>query len=87
LQNYTHKPKINENKDSLKDLDDVINNDGTPKRITMRTLTGLDCYSAPETRQGGEYTEAIDLWGIGILLYYIITGHPPFIHHDETKLK
>lgn len=58
-----------------------------PKRITMRTLTGLDMYSAPETRQGGEYTEAIDLWGIGILLYYMITGHPPFIDHDENRLR
>ena len=53
----------------------------------MRTVTGLDMYSAPETRQGGEYTEAIDYWGIGILLYYIVTGHPPFIDHDETRLK
>ena len=53
----------------------------------MRTLTGLDMYSAPETRQGGEYTESIDLWGIGILLYYIITGHPPFIDHEEKRLK
>jgi serine/threonine protein kinase len=69
------------------DKDEVIEYDGYPMRIKMRTLTGLDMYSAPETRQGGEYTEAIDLWGIGILLYYIITGHPPFIHHDETRLK
>lgn len=69
------------------DKDDVIENDGKPKRITMRTLTGLDMYSAPETRQGGVYTEAIDLWGIGVLLYYIITGHPPFIDHDENRLR
>ena len=44
-------------------------------------------YSAPETRQGGEYTEAIDYWGLGILLYYMVTGHPPFIDHDENRLK
>ena len=48
---------------------EVDANEPVPKRITMRTVTGLDMYSAPETRQGGEYTEAIDLWGIGILLY------------------
>ena len=49
----------------------------------MRTVTGLDMYSAPETRQGGEYDEKVDIWGLGILLYYMIQRQPPFIDHDE----
>jgi len=38
----------------------------------MRTVTGLDAWSAPETRQGGEYTQAIDVWGIGCIMYFIM---------------
>ena len=72
--------------DDLKE-EEVQEDESQPKRITMRTVTGLDMYSAPETRQGGEYTEAIDYWGLGILLYYMVTGHPPFIDHDENRLK
>jgi serine/threonine protein kinase len=75
---------LNFNLDDLKEEDEE---EEPSKRIVMRTVTGLDMYSAPETRQGGEYTEAIDLWGIGIILYFMITGHPPFIDHDENRLK
>ena len=53
----------------------------------MRTMTGLDQWSAPETRQGGEYTQAIDLWGIGVMLYYAVAGQPPFQSHDEDILR
>lgn len=38
----------------------------------MRTLTGLDMWSAPETRQGGNYSESIDYWGIGVITYFMI---------------
>ena len=37
------------NFDDLKD-DEEEEDESQPKRITMRTLTGLDMYSAPETR-------------------------------------
>ena len=52
----------------------------------MRTVTGLDQWSAPETRQGGEYTEVVDLWGVGCIMYYIIARKPPFIDYDERRL-
>ena len=47
-------------------------------RVSMRTCTGIDQWSAPETRIGCEYTEAVDLWGIGVVAYFIITGNAPF---------
>ena len=52
----------------------------------MRTLTGLDMWSAPETRQGVEYSESIDMWGVGVILYYIVMMYPPFNDCDELKL-
>ena len=59
LQNQLNKPQLNKpqlnkpmvdfNFDDLKD-DEEEEDESQPKRITMRTLTGLDMYSAPETR-------------------------------------
>lgn len=52
----------------------------------LRTPTGLDQWSAPETRQGGEYSEVIDMWGVGCILYFLITMHPPFIDNNDGQL-
>jgi serine/threonine protein kinase len=52
----------------------------------MRTRTGLDVWSAPETRQGGNYSESIDYWGIGVIGYFIIMLNPPFYDPNEVKL-
>lgn len=53
----------------------------------MRTVTGLDMWSAPETRQESEYTEIIDSWGVGCVLYFLIMRHPPFVSPDEMRLQ
>lgn len=55
-------------------------------RLTMRTRTGLDSWSAPETRQGGSYEESVDYWGIGVIGYFMVMQHPPFYDSDEVKL-
>jgi serine/threonine protein kinase len=52
----------------------------------LRTPTGLDQWSAPETRHGGEYTESVDYWGIGVILYFLVTFRPPFIDANELRL-
>lgn len=52
----------------------------------MRTKTGLDQWSAPETRQGGNYTEAVDIWGIGVILYFLLMKEPPFMDENEERL-
>lgn len=52
----------------------------------LRTPTGLDQWSAPETRKGGEYTQSVDYWGIGVILYFLITFSPPFSDQNELKL-
>lgn len=46
--------------------------------IKMRKrLVGTFGYLAPEVLNGGEYSEASDLWSIGIILYILMTGIPP----------
>ena len=51
----------------------------TKKRIKMRTVTGFMQYAAPEIAGNkGYYTELIDNWTIGAVLYFMISGDHPF---------
>ncbi|KAL0218138.1 hypothetical protein RCL1_008986 [Eukaryota sp. TZLM3-RCL] len=42
------------------------------------SLVGTIYYIAPEVLGNGEYTTAVDIWSLGILLYFLIKGEYPF---------
>ncbi len=49
------------------------------ENITMLTNLGTINYNSPESLQGfTEYTEQIDLWAAGCILYYMLSGYHPF---------
>jgi calcium/calmodulin-dependent protein kinase I len=41
---------------------------------------------APEVIKGTGYDENIDYWSIGIILYILLCGFPPFFDDDSNKL-
>ena len=46
--------------------------------VYFMTHAGSLEFSAPELLNGARYTEQVDLWSAGMILYYMLTGVKPF---------
>ena len=54
---------------------------GSSRRVAQDELLhgvyGTSYYVAPETLEGG-YDHSADVWAVGVLLYILLSGEPPF---------
>jgi len=51
-----------------------------------RTLCGTDAYMAPEMVARRSYGRAVDFWSLGVLIYEMLAGKPPFAAKDVKDL-
>ena len=54
-------------------------------RITMKARVGTAYYIAPEIIQG-KYDEKCDVWSMGVILYVLICGAPPFYGRNDREV-
>ena len=47
-------------------------------REKIYSMVGTVDYIAPEVFSNKGYTETVDWWSLGTLLYEMVMGHPPF---------
>jgi serine/threonine protein kinase len=47
---------------------------------------GTLIYMAPEVALKQDYTKSVDIWSIGIIMYYVLTGgrHPLYISNADN---
>ena len=66
----------------LRDFDHIgiLDEDGR-----CATTCGLLDYAAPELLRRGDHGAPVDWWGLGVLLYEICVGEPPFFGDDAVE--
>eukprot|EP00922_Rhytidocystis_sp_ex-Travisia-forbesii_P041839 GHVS01062516.1.p1 GENE.GHVS01062516.1~~GHVS01062516.1.p1 ORF type:complete len:936 (+),score=181.54 GHVS01062516.1:25-2808(+) len=62
-----------------------------PRRCSAtKAVVGTIYYIPPEVLQHAEYTTAVDMWALGVVVFMMLSGHPPFYsksrHHTIKQI-
>ncbi|XP_066487545.1 serine/threonine-protein kinase 33 isoform X2 [Tiliqua scincoides] len=52
----------------------------------FQSTCGTPIYMAPEVISAHDYSQQCDVWSIGVIMYMLLCGEPPFMAGSEEKL-
>jgi serine/threonine protein kinase len=77
-------------RDFVKVLDFGVAKLTDPELAAVQTRTGVNVgtpeYMAPEQCEGKDLDARVDVYGVGVLLYQLVVGKPPFEGSDEYEV-
>ncbi|KAM5247407.1 serine/threonine-protein kinase 33 [Ctenodactylus gundi] len=56
------------------------------KEAMMQATCGTPIYMAPEVINAHDYSQQCDIWSIGVIMYMLLCGEPPFLANSEAQL-
>jgi serine/threonine protein kinase len=56
------------------------------EECSLSTQCGTPGYVAPEILEGTPYDQRADMWSVGVILYILLGGYPPFIENTQRDL-
>jgi len=74
---------LDKSDDSLVKIIDFGMSKVLPRLQYLTHLCGTPYYTAPEVIKEKKYNHACDMWSIGVILYVMIFGYPPFYVDPE----
>jgi len=81
---------LRHNQSESDDSDIKIADFGFAKRVTspnsLTTQCGTPGYVAPEILEGKPYDTQADMWSLGVIVYILLGGYPPFIEQNQREL-
>jgi serine/threonine protein kinase len=55
-----------------------------PESLTSRV--GTPTYVAPEILKNLPHDQRVDLWSVGVVIFVLLVGYPPFLDENQTEL-
>ena len=52
----------------------------------LTTACGTPGYVAPEIIGGRPYGKTVDVWSLGVIIYILLCGYPPFYNTNQANL-
>ncbi|XP_039604343.1 serine/threonine-protein kinase 33 [Polypterus senegalus] len=89
VKNYDN-DNLNENEILLNikvtDFGLAVQTGGVGSENMLQATCGTPIYMAPEVINAHDYSQQCDVWSIGVIMYMLLCGSPPFMASSEEKL-